>query len=348
MSKPRLLYISCHPTMEYDEISTYLSLGFDVFSIGHYLNPECPVKAPRGKIDGFEKNDKLISMFNKLCPTYTPTEYEFELSKEFVDNFDVVVVTYSAEVLDINWPVLKNKIVIRRTIAQSNGPYEQKTKIYKDQGLKVVRYSKNEETLPGFVGSDAIIRTSTNPELYKNWRGDVSEVITVQKAMKKHSVATQFEAYNYITFPFKRKLIGFDNEDVPWALTDIPTKELKEFMKSAAVYFCPCTRPTSFTYSFQEALMTGIPVVTVGPSIGNHDYYTEGKMYEQHELIENGVSGFWSDDLNELRHYISELMNCRKLSDKVSKAGRERALELFHPDIIKSDWGDFFKSLGLL
>jgi len=341
----KLLYLSCHQTLEYDEIKTFHELGFDVFSVGYYTEPANPVNYTRKKLN-IPVDPELVKKVKSL-PGFNPG-HPVQLTKEIVDPFDVIVCSHFVENLELNWPLFADKVVIRRAIAQGNGSYESRFKKYRDAGIYTVRVSKNERTLPNFAGEDCIIYGSVDPDELYGWVGDEISVLTVQKWMKRHPKHTRFDAYDIVTKPFNRKLLGKENHDVPWAESDVTYERLIECLQRARVYFSSCSRPAAFTYTFQEAWIMGCPVVTFGPKLGNFHTNHDGKMYTVHEFIENEVTGFWSDDLNKLQQYILVLLNNHELAKGISAAGRKRAIELFHPNKIKQDWKDFFKYIGVL
>jgi glycosyltransferase involved in cell wall biosynthesis len=90
--------------------------------------------------------------------------------------------------------------------------------------------------------------------------------------------------------------------------------------------------------AFMEAWMTGMPVVAIGKSLA-------GFNIEVPQLIANGVNGFTSDSLAELRRYISALLEDYGLAKKISSEGRKKAIELFDKGKIKGQWKCFFDSL---
>lgn len=336
----KLLYLSAHRQMEADEVKTFHELGFEVFPVGFYTD----------EIKGKELCNidlELLAEFKTKHPYFVPST-PIKLDRDFVRKFDIIFNVHFVENIELNWENIKDKIVIRRCIAQGDGPYEYRLNKHRKEGLKIVRVSKNEFSLPGFCGEDAVICGSVDPALYEPWIGDEEVVVTVRRQMKHHYIHTQYNVYNYVTHPFKRTLYGYHNEDIPWAISNADESLIKNSLRHARVAFSGCTRPAALTYTFQESMVAGCPTVTVGPKIGNFHNHISGQMYEQHEYLKSGENGFWSDDLETLRIQIKALMNDYDLAKHISQKGREIAIELWHPDKIKNDWLTFFKAEEIL
>jgi len=211
---------------------------------------------------------------------------------------------------------------------------------YRPEGLKIVRYSPIEQFIPGFSGGDVTIRFYKDPAEYKGWTGEKKQVITVAQAMKTREDALKFSIFEACTRGFPRTLYGFSNQNVSevyWggALT---YPELKRTLRENRVFFYTCTFPAPYTMAFMEAWMTGIPIVAIGRTLA-------GFNIEVPDLMKNGINGFTSDSLTELREYVATLLEDYELAKRVSSEGRKKAIELFDKDKIKEQWRSFFESL---
>jgi hypothetical protein len=82
----------------------------------------------------------------------------------------------------------------------------------------------------------------------------------------------------------------------------------------------------------------GMPVVSIGKSLAGFDL-------EVPEFIENGVTGFTSDNLRILYDKVKFLLDYHGEAQEISKAARQKAIELFGKEKIKHEWDVFFKSL---
>ncbi|GAH94302.1 unnamed protein product, partial [marine sediment metagenome] len=91
------------------------------------------------------------------------------LSREFIDNFDIILVMHIPHWITDNWDTIKDKKVIWRTIGQSTSDTERVLTPYREKGLKIIRYSENERTLPNYIGEDAVISFYKDPNELKDW-----------------------------------------------------------------------------------------------------------------------------------------------------------------------------------
>lgn len=329
----KMLYIGCHAVLEYDEISLFHELGIDVFCLGSYLDPSNPVDPIRPLIPGMEPDQDLIKL---ACPRE-------KLTRELVDKFDVVYIMHIPEWLMNNWEVIKDKIVVWRSIGQSIQKIEDMLRPYR-KNIKIVRYSPYESTIPGYIGADAMIRFYKDPDELNGWNGNDRIISTFSQAMPIRSVACSYEAFRAATNGLPRVLYGPKNESSDMSGGLLSYDEMKKVLRDSRVYFYTGTHPASYTLNFIEAWMSGIPVVAVGPRWGNA-HYLNVATYEVPLLMDNGVDGFWSDEIHELNGYCEALLNSEWLARRISIAGRRSAIEIFGKDKIKPQWQEFFKGM---
>ncbi|MFQ3580083.1 MAG: glycosyltransferase [Bacteroidales bacterium] len=345
---PNLLYFSCHETLERYECQIFSELGFNVFSCGHYLIPQQPIHSTLPPLDLGDGNRELLEIFRKyhkneerkiiqnLSNAHKPekVEYLFFLNKNFLDKFDIVVCDHFFFNIVNNFDKsdLSKKFFVYRTVTQpiqSIHPWTKK--------IKIVFMSPKERFLHG-IKPDAIIRQCVCESEYKDWIGKTDIVLTVNKWMKKRGAFAAWREYKYVTRNFNRLLVGFSNEDVPWAMECSP-EDLQSLRQISGCYFSCVSKPSTITYTFIESLMTGIPVVSIGEEIGNMFCLPS---FEVQDFIKNGENGFISSNLDELSDYIRLILTDRKLADSISKKGRETAIENFSIKIAREQWKNFF------
>lgn len=331
----KLLYLSCHAILEYDELKIFEELGIDYFSLGSYIDPRNPVDSIRPALH--KEVDQHL---------YSTAPMREAMPKEFTDQFDVIVVmdgSPAPEWIGNNWENIKHKRVIWRTIGQSTQGREAAMKKYKDERLEVVRYSPREEQIPGYIGREALIRFYKDPEEFKDWNGNSPEVITFAQHMKARGEFCNADFYEQITRGLPAHVFGPKNEDFGALNGGFMTYEdMKNKMRDARVYLYTGTQPASYTLSFIEAFMTGIPMVCIGSGHAN-SLNIAGSLYEVSDIIENGINGFISDNADELRGYCNDLLNNKGLAENISIKARRRAIELFGKDGIKKQWKEFLK-----
>jgi hypothetical protein len=335
----KLLYLSCHAVLEYDELKLLNELGIEVHSLGAYSNPKEPWEDIRPPLE-IEPNPKWSSM---QCT-------RLDVSRELINEFDVVMVMDMPGWIEQNWDRIRRKVVIWRTIGQSS-PYAEKiVSKFRQRGLKIVRYSPKERTMKGFAGEDALIRFYKDPEEFAYWRGNDASVLTVCQQARKRPLLNNFHFYQDATSGFPRKLFGRGNEDITHSAGEISYEKMKEEMRACRVYFSVGTKPASYTLNFIEAWMTGIPVVAVGRRRGN-PFHLQGSLnpfrkdlYEVPDFLSDG-SGFCGDDVSEVRKHITKLLEDYEFAKTMGDAGRRKAIELFGKEKIKNDWSQFLGEL---
>lgn len=339
----KLLYLSAHSILEYDELTLFHELGYSIFSPGAYVEPLNPGDASlRPGIPGLEYDPNIVEQWHRLSSAHPGEDGKDHLTKEFVDNFDVIVVMHLPRWIERNWDAMKHKTVIWRTIGQSISNNENQLRPFRAEGMKIVRYSPMESNIPGFIGSDALIRFYKDPNNYGEWNGKEKRVISFAQSMKQRGSACNFEFFEETTRPFNRHLFGPGNEDIGnWTTGKVPYERLRQEMRNNRVYFYTGTHPASYTLNFIEAWMTGIPVIAIGSEYGNGAAFPNHDLYEIPHLIQDGVTGFVSDSKEELQFYIKTLFENDSLAAAIGKAGRDEAMRHFNKDMIKASWNAF-------
>lgn len=328
----KLLYLSCHAILEYDELRIFEDLGIDYFSLGSYINPQAPVDPIRPALKHLP--DEWLRL-NAPDRDHIP--------QAFIDKFDTIVVMHVPEWIINNWERFKGKRVIWRTIGQSTSDIESKLLAMRAQGLQIARYSKREMFIKGNLGCDMVIPFYKDENEYKGWVGAGNEVITIAQNMAHRNEWCNYEAFKYLANGFNSKLYGTSNEKSGSLSGGFLTYEgLKQKMRDARVFIYTGTQPACYTLSFIEAMMTGIPIVAVGAKYGN-SLNIAGQMYEIPDIIQNGVNGFVSDDLDYLRGVIDMLIKDKRLAQRISDMGRQTAIKMFGYNEIKARWKAFLQ-----
>ena len=330
----KLLYLSCHSILEYDECRLFEELGIDYFSLGSYVVPTAPVDGIRPALNSHPEN--------WLIGSPPPRD---NIPQEFIDQFDVIVVMHVPEWIEQNWEKFKHKRVIWRTIGQSSPRIEERMAKYKAEGLEIVRYSPREANLEPTAGCDKIIRFYKDEAEFGDWNGAGNEVITFAQDMKHRGEFCNYDAFVEIAKGFNGHVYGPKNEnsgELNGGFLTYP--DMRQKMRDGRVYIYTGTQPASYVLNLMEAMMTGIPVVAIGPihanSLNNRNGIN-GDLYEVQDIIQNGVNGFISDDIEELRVRVQQLLNSQDLARRIGEMGRQKAIELFGKNVIKLKWKEF-------
>jgi len=343
----KILYLSCHEILQWDECMMLMNLGHQVFCPGSFVEPDNA--GDQGLRPGLPKCEGYDALMEEWHTFASPgIDNKERLTVEFVKKFDAVILMHLPRWMHANWSVFKKSGVpiVWRTIGQSIASNEKEMLSHRRQGMKIVRYSPMEKSIPGYIGADAFIRFCKDPEEFKGWAGDIREIITFGQHMAKRDPATNFKEFEQVTRGFPRKLYGPGSEELDWGMGKVPYADLKKAMQDYRAYFYTGTWPASYTLNFIEAMMTGMPMVCIGPKKGHpHGWFRGHDLYEIPNIITNGVNGFWSDSQEELKGYISQLLEDENLARKMSEAGRKRAIELFGKDAVAKSWSDFLETL---
>jgi len=346
----KILYLSCHEILEFDEVSLLYELGHEVFSPGAYVCPDNKGDNDlRPSVPGLVYSEDIMKQWHQMAAAHPGKDTKDYLTKSFIDNFDIVIVMHLPRWIKRNWGVMAHKPVIWRTIGQSIAGTEKEMAPYRGGGMKIVRYSPMENNIPGFIGSDALIRFYKDPDTYNGWTGKTSRIITFAQHMKQRAEACNFNTFCHATQGYNRTLFGPGNEDT---LPEEQSKgrltwenQLEEYRKNRC-YFYTGTHPASYTLNFMEAWMTGIPIVAIGGKFGNASYFQGHNLYEIPDLITNYYNGFVTDSIPELRKYIKELLTNHELAQMIGGNGRKTAIEIFGKETIKQQWKSYLEKFN--
>jgi hypothetical protein len=313
-------------------------MGIDVFSMDAYRNPASPIDVKRPPIEGIQYHeylDRLVSQCSRE-----------NIHEELIEWADIIYFMHIPQWVYMNWNKIKHKKVIWRSIGQSSPNVESALFVPHSQGMKIVRYSPAEEGIRGYIGKDVMIRFYKDPDEFKDYNGEIPRVITMAQNMKTpRSASCNFNTFMAATEGFDRMIYGPGNEDTGCDGGRLSYEDLKKAYRDNRVYFYTGTYPASYTLNFIEAMMTGIPIVSIGKTVANIDPMGGIDSFEVDSIIQNGKNGFISNEVSELREYVSLLLNDHVLAKKIGEAGRQTAIELFGKEKIKQQWEEFFKLL---
>ena len=350
----KILYVSSnHASLEYDDLDMLSAMGIDWFSTGVYLEPNSPLQSLVSR-DSFLRvaNPKWVKLFRDANPSYIPFENALvNIPKELVEEFDIIWVTHTFPNLENNWEVLKSKPVIWRTYNQQDVSWEVKAKTLRDKGLKIVRMGETESNRLTFAGQDAVIRAYVDSAKFSDWKGSRRKILTYHNRFEqrlKRSLNGCPQAYLKVRGslqPHLFELYGFGNPSNGFSHGSLSYDSQVERYKQCSIYLSLNSESAVYTNSFMEALMTGIPVVTFGSKLSNVQNPELKNSYEVPSLVENGKEAIVSDDLDFIAEEIGKLLESKNYREKIGRAGRERALQLFDKNRIMRQWSDFLKQI---
>jgi len=342
LKKYKIQYLSCHSILEYQELKLLTELGMDVFSNGAYADPKGHKDLPRPGVP----EAKYFPEYEKIAREFPKTD----LPSSLIDPFDIIIVAHTPEWINENWSKMKKKIVIWRTIGQSLSRVENLIRKMRYEGIKIVRMSEMEKHIPDYIGEDAIIPFYQDENDLKDWNGYTKRVINFTQSLKGRRFFCHFDDIMKLVEGFPALIYGTGNDDLG-ALNggNLPYDLMKGAMRDNRVFVYGGTWPSPYTLAFQEAMMTGIPIVSIGQKLAEE---LQGvapsdriRFFEIPSIIVNGENGFYSDNFQELRGYIHQLLQDHELAKKISYNARQTAILTFGKEKVKKMWIEFFKKL---
>ena len=341
----KVLYLSCHAILEYDEFSLLREIGVDVFSVGAYLTPNTTNgKRLRPPInDATADADDLAAFRNLVRPGDDNRKC---LTRDFLNRFDAVIVMHKPDWVEACFQANSSTPIIWRTIGQSRPSTELRMSAFRQRGLKIIRYSPLEQRLQHYCGQDALIRFGKSLNHFEKWTGNTLRAVTFSNRMRGRSRHCSYATFRAIVDPFKCDLYGADNDDVSdIGKGAVPYAEQLQILSQYRVFVYTGTYPASYTLAFMEAWLSGIPIVAIGRKlweIGDG----RGALYEVPDLITHNVDGFVSDDISILQSAIRRLLENDNLARDISGKGRETAKRLFDAKPIGIQWRDFLNRVA--
>lgn len=335
----RIHYLSVHSVLEWQEVSLLTELGHDVFSNGAYIRPDGHPSLPRPGIPSLTYHPE----FERLAVQYPKTE----LPPELIDPFDAIIIMHDPNILVQNWPRIKHKKVIWRSIGQSLPHIERLLKPLQAEGLKIVRYSPMEQHLPDYAGANELIRFYGDPEDLIEWNGKDKKVINFTQSLKGRRQFCHYDHIMEMLAGFPAKVFGTGNEDLGNLNGGNTSYDLlKGQLRDSRVFVYGGTWPAPYTLSFIEAWMVGIPIVSIGKKLAENIPGLDPLVFfEIPDLITHGQNGFIANDMGELRSYIQQLLDNDQLAYRISKAARAKAIDVFGKPQIRAKWKHFLETL---
>lgn len=331
----KIHYLSCHSILEYDEVQLLTDLGHEVFSNGAYIDPAGHITLPRPGIKNAKRYDEYIPLAMNLPKTNLPSE--------LIDPFDVIIVMHSPDVIIHNWNKIKHKKVIWRTIGQSTGGVELSLKPMRDEGLKIIRYSPNERRIPNYIGEDVLIRFCKDENELSGWHGDGRGVVSFAQSLKGRRTHCHYDEVISVMERFNGTVYGPGNDDLgQYNGGAVPYETQIKKMQEARVMPYGGTAPASYTLSFIEALMIGLPIVAINNHMANIIYGFD--FYEVEEILVS-IGGIVCGSVDEMILKTEELLSNEAYAKEVSDKQRKYAIEVFGKKKIIKQWEDFLNNI---
>ena len=327
-----------HSIEEFQQLTLLHSLGHEVFSIGGYINPAHPhdTKRPAApQVPHYPTLQQAVDLTGGLGPA------QERIPDAVFDWADTIIFHHYLDRLYGQWdsriaPWLKRSSanrVIWRTVGQSVENNERQGAQYRARGMEILRYSPKETSIPSYAGADGLIRFWVDPQEWSGWTGSDTRVLNITQHLKQRDPWTNHRAWLKFTKGLSTRVLGPGSE-VIGVPGQVSYQEMQEALRSARCYLYTGTQPASYTLGLIEAMMTGVPVV----SIGHHWHNIFGYNKEMFEGPELAVRSELNCDVTQ---ELVRLQNDLGYAQEISAQTRARALELFSKDTVAAQWQQF-------
>jgi hypothetical protein len=341
----KILYFSCHEILEYDDLKMFTGAGHRVFSVGSYADPSKKDYQFRSPLPQFF-DQEFWQAFNDsggiLHAKRTP--------RAFVNMFDVIVSNHHPVFVRDNLANFGEKPVIVRTLGQSTLTTEAELKEFGER-IYIVRYSYREVDTPGFAKTDAVIYFSKDPEDFGEWKGG-------DGGLTFHNGFEQRSGFSYPDLAMWRefhaatgsRLYGAWNEAITQSSGEVSASRIPQLYSTASYYFYVYSQPASYSLSFMEALMAGVPILAPSTKLvssmgsGTDDSAWRPHRYEvPHFLRKEG--GVLYDSIPEAITAAQRLTRYETYARSVSAQARKNAVANFGTKSIARQWNDLFQKI---
>lgn len=338
-----ILLLASHAVAEYDDIRMFVSLGYDVFCPGGYEDPDQSGEAIRPAIPDAPRHPELVAACRAQREAFGDPGENIDWAKarlhdDLIDWADVIIAHHFVDRWLVGqWDRIKHKRVIWRTCGQSNPSLELLMATL--DGLQIVRYSPAErryfEPRGTWAGEDSVIRFGKFTSDFKLWHGNDPVVGNLTQHMAQRGDACGYRFWMDATGGLPVEPAGPGSEVLYGGIGALPYDKMAGYLQRVRSYLYTGTTPASYTLGLIEAMMTGTPVVSIGPRAWGMEW-GGAELFEGHELA---MPGF--DDPRQARNALISLLTDRVLAEELSRSQREFAEATFGMDVIGPQWQAF-------
>ena len=162
------------------------------------------------------------------------------------------------------------------------------------------------------------------------YSGRIAQGITMINGMQKRPRIVGYDLFLRARELVPLQCVGMETEALG-GVGDVPYRDLHRRVAEYRFLFSPI-RYTSLPLAVVEAMTIGMPVVALATT-------------ELPTVIENGVSGYISCDMDELVGRMRELLDNPDQARRIGANARAVAIERFGIERFARDWNDAFASI---
>jgi len=334
----RVLLLLAHSIEEYDQVRLLSGLGYDVFSLGAYIDPDSPLDDMRPSLPDAPYHGDLKRVVDRL-PTTPENEDRLDLAKRHIPDeilswADVIICHHlESQWLWPQWKRIRHKRVIWRTVGQSGHGNEHAARPYATDGLEIVRYSPKERAIPNFAGESALIRFYKNPADFPSWHGDEGDpfVLNVCQNPVQRSEWVNLPWMAAALRGLPHEFVGKETESVG-GVGKVTPDDMMRWMSEARAFLYTGTQPASYTLGLIEAMMAGVPVVSISPEWMRILPYGS-RLFEGHE-----IAPLFASTPGEANAMLRHLIDDPEYAAQVGLVSRQRAMALFSRERAEKAW----------
>jgi len=335
-----VLLLTSHAIAEHDDLDMFTRMGVACYSIGGAYD-DLPFEGKRPAVPNVVRYPNLEAATNaqrvSMSEWYGDPGPNIDwgkarLAPAVIDWADTIIVHHFPEQwIGGQWEYIRHKRVIWRTCGQSDPRLESVMFPYTRQGLQIVRYSPKEAQFfsdqGAFAGEDALIRFGKDPDEWCGWTGSDPVVGNITQHMMQRGDACGYPFWAAATEGLPIRPAGPGSEELPGGVGPLPYDEMRQYLRDIRVYLYTGTRPASYTLGLIEAMMTGTPVLQMGPG-----------GFEPSGLLEV-LAEYHTSKPEVMAEALRSVLDDG--GDNISRLSRAKAIDLFGLERIMGQWADF-------
>jgi hypothetical protein len=339
-----ILLLASHAVAEYDDVRMFSDLGYDIFAPGGYENPSQSGEGIRPPLPDAPHHPEFVALCQREREVHGEPGRMIDWAKahiapEIIDWADAIIVHHFPEQWIVEqWGRIRHKRVIWRTCGQSDPRLEQVMAPLRAEGLQIVRYSPAErryfERVGSFAGEDALIRFGKYPDDYGPWIGDLPVVGNVTQHMKQRGDACGYAFWEAATKDLPVRPAGPGSEEIG-GLGSLDYPAMLDYLRHIRVYLYTGTTPASYTLGLIEAMMSGVPVVSIGAEAWG-ERFDGADLFEGPEIVGNA----WEATASAGR-LLQDCLDAPAFAAWGSQVHRQRAVDLFDVAKVGAQWREF-------